>query len=154
MLTGVVPYQNSKRARSDRRRHRRDRPPWLSVVVKFAALAGLTTVILVLLFGQTRILFAIAQDGLLPQFFARIHPRFHTPCGQPDPDRTGRRGRSPGCFPIGLLGEMVSIGTLVAFAAGLRAVIYLRRSHPDTPRPFRVPGSPALPVSACSPASA
>jgi basic amino acid/polyamine antiporter, APA family len=145
VLTGVVPYKLL------------DRPdpisaaidvigiPWLAITVKFAAIAGLTTVILVLLFGQARILYAMANDGFLPSFFSRIHPRFHTPAGS-----QALIGLLvavvAGLFPIDLLGELVSIGTLSAFALVCIAVIYLRRSHPETPRPFRVPGSPAVPV--------
>jgi APA family basic amino acid/polyamine antiporter len=145
VLTGVVPFAQL------------DRPdpisavidaiglPWLAVVVKFAALAGLTTVILVLLFGQARILFAMANDGLLPGFFARISPRFRTPLAS-----QALVGLIvaiiAGLFPIDVLGEMVSIGTLAAFALVCLAVMYLRHSHPETPRPFRVPGSPALPT--------
>jgi APA family basic amino acid/polyamine antiporter len=145
VLTGVVPFAQL------------DRPdpisavidaiglPWLAIVVKFAALAGLTTVILVLLFGQARILFAMANDGLLPAFFARISPRFRTPLAS-----QALVGLIvaiiAGLLPIDVLGEMVSIGTLAAFALVCLAVMYLRHSHPETPRPFRVPGSPAIPT--------
>ena len=145
VLTGVVPFKLL------------DRPdpisavidaiglPWLAVVVKFAALAGLTTVILVLLFGQARIMMAMARDGLLPGFFARINPRLRTPAAS-----QALIGVTvaviAGVFPIDILGEMVSIGTLAAFALVCLAVMYLRHSHPETPRPFRVPGSPALPA--------
>ncbi|MCW2275588.1 amino acid permease [Rhodoblastus acidophilus] len=145
VLTGVVPFAKL------------DRPdpisavidaiglPWLAVVVKFAALAGLTTVILVLLFGQARIMFAMARDGLLPGFFGRISARSHTPAAS-----QGLIGAAvaliAAVFPIDVLGEMVSIGTLAAFALVCLAVMYLRHSHPETPRPFRVPGSPALPA--------
>jgi APA family basic amino acid/polyamine antiporter len=119
--------------------------PALALVVKFAALAGLTTVILVLLFGQSRIIFAIASDGLLPRFFSTLHPRFKTPwIGQVALGLIVTL--TAGLFPIGLLGEMVSIGTLAAFALVCLAVMHLRRTQPETPRPFRVPGSPALPT--------
>ncbi len=119
--------------------------PWLALLVKFAALAGLTTVILVLLFGQTRIFFTIASDRLLPKFFATLHPRFRTPwVSQVVLGLVV--AATAGFFPIGLLGEMVSIGTLSAFALVCLAVIHLRRSQPGLVRPFRVPGSPALPA--------
>ncbi len=119
--------------------------PSLALVVKFAALAGLTTVILVLLFGQSRIIFAIASDGLLPRFFSILHPRFKTPwISQLALGLVV--ALTAGFFPIGLLGEMVSIGTLAAFALVCLAVMHLRRTQPGTPRPFRVPGSPALPT--------
>jgi basic amino acid/polyamine antiporter, APA family len=145
VLTGVVPYPKL------------DRPdpisaaidviglPWLAVTVKFAALAGLTTVILVLLFGQARIMYAMASDGLLPAFFSRVNPRFRTPAASQI--LLGLLVAAvAGLFPIDLLGEMVSIGTLAAFALVCVAVMYLRHSHPETPRPFRVPGSPAIPT--------
>jgi APA family basic amino acid/polyamine antiporter len=145
VLTGVVPFAQL------------DRPdpmsaaidviglPWLAVIVKFAALAGLTTVILVLLFGQARIMFAMASDGLLPGFFARISPRFRTPAASQMLIGVTVATISA-LFPVDVLGEMVSIGTLAAFALVCLAVMYLRHSHPETPRPFRVPGSPALPA--------
>ncbi len=118
---------------------------WLSVLVKFAALAGLTTVVFVLLFGQARILFSMAQDGLLPAFFSRVHPRFGTPFAS-----QALIGvivaLVAASFPIGLLGEMVSIGTLFAFLLVCIAVMHLRRSAPRTKRPFRTPGVPLVPL--------
>jgi APA family basic amino acid/polyamine antiporter len=118
---------------------------WLAVLVKLAALAGLTTVIFVLLFGQARILFSIAQDGLLPAFFSNVHPRFRTPFAS-----QALIGvvvaLIAAAFPIGLLGEMVSIGTLFAFLLVCLAVMHLRRSAPRVERPFRTPGVPWLPL--------
>jgi len=118
---------------------------WLSILVKFAALAGLTTVIFVLLFGQARIFFSMARDRLLPPFFSNVHPRFRTPFAS-----QALIGlivaMIAACFPIGLLGEMVSIGTLFAFLLVCAAVLHLRRSAPLAVRPFRTPGSPWLPL--------
>ena len=118
---------------------------WLSILVKFAALAGLTTVIFVLLFGQARIFFSMARDRLLPPFFSNVHPRFRTPFAS-----QALIGlivaMIAACFPIGLLGEMVSIGTLFAFLLVCAAVLHLRRSAPLAARPFRTPGSPWLPL--------
>ncbi len=118
---------------------------WLSVLVKFAALAGLTTVIFVLLFGQARILFSMAQDRLLPAFFSEVHPRFRTPFAS-----QALIGvvvaLIAASFPIGLLGEMVSIGTLFAFLLVCVAVIHLRRSAPRRKRPFRTPAVPLVPL--------
>jgi len=119
--------------------------PWLSLLVKIGALTGLTTVILVLLYGQSRIFYNIAHDGLLPGVFARLHPRLGTPhlslllIGSVVAVLAG-------LVPIHLLGEMVSIGTLFAFVLVCSAVLYLRRSDADTYRPFRVPGVPIIPV--------
>jgi APA family basic amino acid/polyamine antiporter len=119
---------------------------WLAVLVKFAALAGLTTVIFVSLFGQARILFSIAQDRLLPPFFSRIHPRYDTPFAS-----QALIGvivcLIAGTFPIGLLGEMVSIGTLFAFLLVCLAVLYLRRTNPKTNRPFNTPAVPWVPLA-------
>jgi basic amino acid/polyamine antiporter, APA family len=118
---------------------------WLSVLVKFAALAGLTTVIFVLLFGQARILFSIAQDRLLPEFFSRVHPRFGTPFASQALIGMIVALIAAG-FPIGLLGEMVSIGTLFAFLLVCVAVVHLRRSSPAAERPFRTPAVPLVPI--------
>jgi basic amino acid/polyamine antiporter, APA family len=118
---------------------------WLSWVVKLGAIAGLTTAILLLLFGQTRIFYAMAQDGLLPKVFAAIHPVWRTPAVS-----QALVGvfvaLAAGRFPINILDEMVSIGTLAAFALVCGAVLHLRRSEPDMHRPFRAPGIPWLPI--------
>ncbi len=145
VLTGVVPYQSLNRPDPISAVIDVIGLPWLAIAVKFAIIAGLTTVILVLLFGQARILYAMAKDGFLPAFFSRIHPRFHTPAGSQAVIGLAVAVVA-GLFPIDLLGELVSIGTLAAFALVCMAVIYLRRARPDAPRPFRVPGSPALPI--------
>jgi APA family basic amino acid/polyamine antiporter len=119
---------------------------WLSWVVKFGALAGLTTAILVLLFGQTRIFYAMAEDGLLPKIFADLHPAWRTPAFS-----QALVGVfvaiAAGLLPIDILDEMVSIGTLAAFALVCAAVLHLRRWHPDLHRPFRAPGIPWLPFA-------
>ncbi|CAJ0858673.1 putative amino acid permease YhdG [freshwater sediment metagenome] len=118
---------------------------WLAWVVKFGALAGLTTAILVLLYGQTRIFFTMAQDGLLPAIFGRLHPRYRTPAVSQI--LVGVIvALAAGLFPIDLLGEMVSIGTLAAFALVCLSVLYLRRMHPELKRPFRAPGIPVMPI--------
>ena len=118
---------------------------WLTILVKCAALAGLTTVIFVLLFGQARILFSMAADRLLPQIFSDVHSRFRTPFSSQALIGV-LVALVAACFPIGLLGEMVSIGTLFAFLLVCAAVIHLRHSAPFAERPFRTPGSPWLPV--------
>jgi len=119
--------------------------PWLSLLVKFGALAGLTTVALVLLYGQSRIFFTIARDGLLPPLFAKVHPRYGTP--HLSQITIGLVvALFAGLFPIHLLGEMVSIGTLFAFVLVCAAVIHLRRSEANAPRGFRTPAVPIVPV--------
>jgi len=145
VMTGMVPYQKLGVADPVAVAIDATGIGWLSVLVKFAALAGLTTVIFVLLFGQARILFSIAQDRLLPAFFSEVHPRFRTPFAS-----QALIGvvvaLIAASFPIGLLGEMVSIGTLFAFLLVCVAVIHLRRSSPRTKRPFRTPYVPWVPV--------
>ena len=128
---------------------------WISWVVKFGALAGLTTAILVLLFGQTRVFYAMAHDGLLPPIFARLHDEYRTPAISQIMIGV-IVAIAAGLFPIDLLGEMVSIGTLAAFALVCTAVVNLRRSDPERHRPFRAPGcapsfpwAPALGVLSC-----
>lgn len=118
---------------------------WLAVLVKLGAIAGLTSVILVLLLGQPRIIFSMAHDGLLPPFFAKIHPRFGTPAYT-----TIISGFAvavvASLVPIRLLGELVSIGTLAAFAVVCAAVLVLRHRDPDLPRPFKTPWVPVVPL--------
>jgi APA family basic amino acid/polyamine antiporter len=145
VMTGMVPYQKLGVADPVAVAIDATGIGWLSVLVKLAALAGLTTVIFVLLFGQARILFSIAQDRLLPAFFSTVHPRFRTPFAS-----QALIGivvaLIAAAFPIGLLGEMVSIGTLFAFLLVCVAVMHLRRSAPRTKRPFRTPAVPWVPL--------
>jgi len=145
VMTGMVPYQKLGVADPVAVAMDQTGITWLSILVKCAALAGLTTVIFVLLFGQARILFAMARDRLLPTFFSTVHPRFRTPFASQALIGLVVAAIAA-CFPIGLLGEMVSIGTLFAFVLVCAAVMHLRRSEPAAARPFRTPGMPWLPV--------
>lgn len=118
---------------------------WLISVVKIGAIVGLFSVMLVLLYGQTRIFYSMAHDGLLPQLFCRIHPRFKTPHWN-----TAIVGLVTalvaGFTPIDILGDLVSLGTLMAFAIVCFSVIYLRLARPDLPRGFSVPLFPLTPI--------
>jgi APA family basic amino acid/polyamine antiporter len=111
---------------------------WLGLPVKIGAIAGMTSVMLVMTLAQARIFFAMARDGLLPTAFARVHPRFRTPS-----TATVITGVTAaiigGLFPVRILGELVSIGTLAAFVTVCIGILVLRRTRPDLPRPFRTP---------------
>jgi basic amino acid/polyamine antiporter, APA family len=102
-------------------------------------------VILVLLYGQSRIFFTMSQDGLLPPLFERVHPRLQTPYLSQMMIGT-IVAIVAALTPISVLGEMVSIGTLFAFILVCGAVIYLRRSDSGASRPFRAPGVPIVPI--------
>jgi basic amino acid/polyamine antiporter, APA family len=118
---------------------------WLRPVIKTAIIAGLSSVILVLLLGQPRIFFSMAKDGMLPPFFAKVHPKFKTP--YVSQIVTGLAAVVlAGMLPISLLGELVSIGTLLAFAIVCASVIVLRKTRPDLPRPFKTPFVPLFPL--------
>jgi basic amino acid/polyamine antiporter, APA family len=118
---------------------------WLAKVIKVGAIIGLTSVVLVLMYAQTRIFYTMARDGLLPSIFAKVHPKFQTPW-----INTLLVGLitavAAGFFDINVLGDMTSVGTLAAFAIVCLSVIYLRRAAPDLPRGFSVPFYPVLPV--------
>jgi APA family basic amino acid/polyamine antiporter len=118
---------------------------WLAKLIKVGAIIGLTSVVLVLMYGQTRIFYTMARDGLLPRVFATVHPKFKTPY-----INTILVGIitavAAGFFDINVLGDMTSVGTLAAFAIVCLSVIYLRRSAPDLPRGFSVPFYPITPI--------
>jgi APA family basic amino acid/polyamine antiporter len=117
-----------------------------SVLITAGALAGLTSVMLVMLLGQTRVLYAMAHDGLLPKgFFAAVHPKFRTP--HKNTMLVGLAAALVGSLtPIDDIGKMVNIGTLLAFVIVCVAVLVLRRTNPDQARPFRTPLVPVVPV--------
>jgi APA family basic amino acid/polyamine antiporter len=111
---------------------------WLRPFIKLGAVAGLSSVVLVLLMAQPRILFSMARDGLLPGAAAKVHPRYKTP--YVSTVLTGiLAALVAGLFPIGVLGELVSIGTLLAFVLVCLGVLVLRYVEPNAHRPFRAP---------------
>jgi APA family basic amino acid/polyamine antiporter len=111
---------------------------WLSIPVIIGAVAGLTSVILVMMLAQSRIFYSMSRDGLLPPAFRACHPQWKTPVFSTVLTGLGA-GLIGGLFPIGILGELVSIGTLTAFITVCIGVLVLRKTRPDLPRPFRVP---------------
>ncbi len=118
---------------------------WLGYLVNIGAIAGLASVVLVMLMGQPRIFYAMSRDGLLPPIFGKVHPRFQTPYVATI-ITGGVAALVAGTFPIALLGELVSIGTLLAFVIVCGGIIVLRRNRPELPRPFRTPFVPLVPI--------
>jgi APA family basic amino acid/polyamine antiporter len=119
---------------------------WAKPLVGGVVVVGLISALLVTLLGQVRIFYAMARDGLLPKMFAAVHPRWGTPhIGTLVTGATA--AIIAGLFPLNLLGELISIGTLLAFAIVCLGVIVLRRRRPDLPRPFPVPGYPWIPLA-------
>jgi APA family basic amino acid/polyamine antiporter len=117
----------------------------LPFIVKLGAIAGLSSTIIVQMMAQPRIFMSMSQDGLLPRWAGAIHPRFHTP--HVTTIITGLIVTiAAGLTPIGVLGELVSIGTLFAFVVVALGVIVLRRTRPELDRPFRTPGVPWVPA--------
>ncbi len=118
---------------------------WGSYIVNAGALAGLSTVMLVMLLGQSRVFYSMSRDGLLPQWAGEVHPRFRTPWKS-----TALVGIFVAIFaalvPIGILGQLVSIGTLLAFVIVCIGVMVLRKRRPDLPRPFKTPWVPFVPI--------
>jgi APA family basic amino acid/polyamine antiporter len=153
VLTGLVPYRQLGVADPIAVAVNVIRPVWAQVplafgprtlnlfsfAIKVGAVGGLSSVMLVYCYGQSRIFYAMSGDGLLPGVFSKIHPRFRTPwigliC------ISGALAVSAALLPLALLGDLVSLGTALAFAMVCVSVIYLRIVQPDLPRPYRAPG--------------
>jgi APA family basic amino acid/polyamine antiporter len=148
IMTGIVPFMNFKGV---------DHPvslalqyagqDWIAGLVDLAAILGMSTVILVMAYGQTRILYAMSRDGLLPKKLSTVHPKYGTPFFA-----TWMVGIIFGLIaavvPLDVLAELVNIGTLAAFSLVSLAVIILRKKRPDLHRAFRCPGVPVIPALA------
>ena len=146
LLTGVVSYTDVECSRSGRGGNRQyTGVRWGSILVKLGAIAGLGSVMLVMLLGQSRVFFSMSRDGLLPEWAGAVHPRFRTPWIS---------SIIVGIFvaifasviPIGVLGELVSIGTLLAFVIVCAGVWILRVRRPNLARPFKTPWVPFVPI--------
>lgn len=145
VLTGIVPYPQLAVADPMAVAVDKIGLGWFSFLIKIGAILGLSSVMMVLLYGQTRIFYVMSRDGLLPGLMSRVHKKFSTPH-----INTMIVGCvvaiAAGVTPITLLGDLVSLGTLMAFIIVCFSVIYLRRTQPALPRPFRTPLVPLLPL--------
>jgi len=145
VLTGLVPYQQLGVAAPVALAIARTPYAWLNNLVVFGIVCGYTSVILVMLMGQSRVFYCMSRDGLLPRVFSDIHPKFQTPW----------RSNLLFCclvapfsafLPLNIVGRMTSIGTLFAFVIVCAGVWVMRVKHPEQPRPFRTPWVPLVPV--------
>ena len=146
VLTGMVPWREVNIEAPIARAFLDRGLTGASHIITLGALAGLTSVMLVMLLGQTRVLYSMANDGLLPKkFFADIHPKWRTPWK--NTILVGLLAAVVGSLvPIDDIGKMVNIGTLLAFVIVCIAVLLLRRTDPNQPRPFRTPLVPVVPI--------
>lgn len=148
VVTGIVPYgEFANVSHPVSYVLQRIGADWVAGFVDLGAVLGMLTVILVMMYGQTRIIFAMSRDGLLPAALSRIHPRFQTPL-----ITTWLVGiffaLIGALVPLDVLAELINIGTLAAFSMVSVAVLILRRTHPTLPRAFRCPGVPLVPMLA------
>jgi basic amino acid/polyamine antiporter, APA family len=146
VLTGMVPYNKLNIDAPVSDAFRQVGLPWAQFLVSIGAIAGITSVLLVMMLSQARIFLAMARDGLLPpNFFAAVHEKFRTPWKSTI--LTGVCVAIMAAFlPLRILAELVNIGTLLAFVIVCAAVMIMRRTHPDVPRPFRAPFGPIVPI--------
>jgi APA family basic amino acid/polyamine antiporter len=145
VLIGIVPYTKLNVADPIAVGIEATGLTWFSPVVKVSALFGLFSTMLVQLLGQTRIFFSMSRDGLLPELFGRVHPRFRTP--HLSTVLTGLVvALAAGLLPLSTLSQLVSMGTLLAFTLACIGIIILRRTAPELERPFRTPGMPWVPI--------
>lgn len=145
VLVGIVPYTSLNNPAPIATAVNQIGLPWFAEFVKIGAIAGLSSVMLVLLYGQTRIFYTMSRDGLLPTSLAKVHPRFKTPwintvlvglvaCG------------AAGFMSLDALSDVSNVGSLTAFALVCVTVIYLRYANPELARPFRTPLFPIVPI--------
>jgi APA family basic amino acid/polyamine antiporter len=145
VFTGLRPYQDLATAAPAATALQVTPFPAAELIVSLAILIGLTVVVMILILGQSRVAFAMSRDNLLPLWFSRVHPRFRTP--HRITIITGVVAAILAFWlPLVTLGELVNIGTLAAFVLVSIGVIVLRRTRPDLPRAFKVPGYPVVPV--------
>ncbi len=146
VVTGMVSYDELDPAAALANAFEVHGQGWMATVISAGAVAGLTTVVLTLMIGASRVMFAMSRDHLLPPVIAKVHPRYRTPWVI-TAIVTAVCAVVAGFTPVGVLEEMVNIGTLSAFVLVSVGVIVLRRTRPDLPRAFRVPWVPWLPAA-------
>jgi APA family basic amino acid/polyamine antiporter len=145
VLVGIVPYTDLNDPAPIAKAVNQIGLPWFAVLVKIGAIAGLSSVMLVLLYGQTRIFYTMSRDGLIPPVFSSVHPKYKTPwintlivgvlaCG------------FAGFMGLDALANVTNVGTLAAFSIVCITVIYLRYARPDMPRLFKTPWFPLTPL--------
>jgi APA family basic amino acid/polyamine antiporter len=146
VLTGMVPYNKINIDAPVSDAFQQKGLTWAQALISLGALTGITSVLLVMMLSQPRVLLAMARDGLVPPgFFGAVHERFRTPWKSTI--LTGIFVGLLGAFlPLRILAELVNIGTLLAFVIVCAAVLIMRRTHPDVPRPFRAPLVPLTPI--------
>jgi len=146
VLTGMLPHTSINPDAPVADAFRQHGVTWVQFLVALGALAGITSVLLVLLLSQPRVWLAMARDGLVPPgFFGAVHPRFRTPWKATILAGVFVAAMS-GFLPLDILAELVSIGTLFAFVIVCAAVLVIRRTHPDAPTSFRTPFVPWVPI--------
>ncbi|HTS03249.1 MAG TPA: amino acid permease, partial [Thermoanaerobaculia bacterium] len=146
VLTGMVPYDRINIDAPVSDAFRQVGLPWAQFLISLGALTGITSVLLVMMLSQPRVLLAMARDGLIPEsFFGAVHEKFRTPW-----KATILTGAfvsiMAGLLPLRVLAELVNIGTLFAFVVVCAAVLIMRRTNPEAPRPFRAPFVPLTPI--------
>jgi APA family basic amino acid/polyamine antiporter len=145
VLVGIVPYQSLDNPAPIALAVNQIGLGWFAILVKIGALAGLSSVMLVLLYGQTRIFYTMSRDGLLPDVLSRVHPKFQTPWVN-----TILVGvlacLAAGFMSLDKLSDLSNVGALTAFGVVCATVIYLRIASPDLERPFKVPLYPVVPI--------
>jgi len=145
VLVGIVPYADLDDPAPIAKAVNQIGLPWFSMLVKVGAIAGLSSVMLVLLYGQTRIFYTIARDGLLPAPLAAVHPKFRTPWINTLIVGVLAAGAA-GFMSLDALADLTNVGSLAAFSIVCITVLYLRIAAPDLKRPFRTPLFPLTPI--------
>ena len=149
VLTGVAPYTDflkaGKEASVSYAIQQYMHMPWLASLITIAILAGFSSVILVMLLGQSRVFYSMSNDGLLPKIFSHLHPKYRTPY-KSNLILFVFVGFFGAFIPGSVAGDLTSIGTLLAFVLVCLGIIIMRKADPDRPRPFRTPLVPIVPI--------